>query len=373
MRVTALIVLLALGMLLSASLHADARERRLGRDTFLSGDEVVVSGALPGNALVAAGRVSLQSSVAGDAAIAGGELELAGGVSDDLYAAGGQVDVATAVGRSARIAGGEVHMLRGSKVAHGLTILAGRIRLDGEVGGYAVVTGGTIRVDGRITGNLVATGGDLRLGPKAVVEGTLTFRGPRAAVLEPGATVRGGIRNITYKRPTWWRGWTIAAAALALVWLVGWLVVGGVLLIVLPQPTRAVTRAARARPAMALLIGLVVVAVVPVAIALLTASLIGIPLAMVALALYLAMLPLGYLAGVASIGDRLADRGESGSALSTGRRLLAFITALVLMTLVAVIPFVGWFIAAMVWLIGIGAIVLAAARRGTPVVRPLAL
>lgn len=373
MRLDAFVVLLALGMLLSQSLHADTRERRLGRDTFLSGDEVVVTAALPGNALVAGGRVSLQSSVAGDAAIAGGQLDLAGSLSDDLYAAGGQVNVATAVGRGARVAGGEVHMLRGSKVAHGLTVVAGRIRLDGDVGDYAVLTGGAIRVDGHIAGNLVATGADLQLGPSAVVEGTLTFRGPRAAVLEPGATVRGGIRNITYERPMWWRGWTIAAAALALLWLVGWVVVGGVLLIALPAATRAVTRAAQARPALALLLGFVVLLVVPAAIAVLMATLVGIPLALVALALYLALLPLGYLAGVAAIGDWLLDRGGHAPTLPRGRRLLAFIAALILMTIIAVIPFIGWFAAGVIWLIGIGAIGLAVAGRGTPPVRPLAL
>lgn len=360
-------------MLISQSLYADTRERRLGRDTFLAGDEVVVNKALPGNALVAGGRISLQSSVTGDATVAGGQLELGGSASDDLYAAGGQVSVTTVVGRSARIAGGEVRILRSAKIGHGLTVIAGRIRVDGDVGGYAVLTGGSIRVDGHIAGNLVATGGDLRLGPTAVVEGTLTFRGPRAAVIEPGASVRGAVRNITFERPAWWRGWTVAAAVLALLWLIGWVVVGGVLLIALPVATRAVTRAAQARPALALLLGLLVVVVVPAAITVLTATLVGIPLALVGFALYLALLPLGYLAGVAAIGDWLLDRGGHTLMLPTGRRVLAFIAALIAMTVVAVIPFAGWFIAALIWLIGIGAILLAAAGRGTPPVRPLAL
>jgi hypothetical protein len=345
-------------------LHAETRALRFGRDLFVGGDEVALRSAVAGDALLAGARVTLDASVAGDVVAAGGELDLAGSVGDHLYAAGGKVRIEAAVSGSARIAGGEVRLLPSAKITEGLSVAGGRVALEGEVGSYAQIAGGSIRIDGRVGGNVEAAGGELQVGPNAVIEGSLTFRGSQAAAVAPGAKVRDGVRNITHERAAWRRAWPAIIGVLAFVWFAGWALVGGLLLGLFPNATRRVTSAARARPWLAALVGFIALIVVPAVIALLLATLIGIPLALLTLLLYLVLLPLGWLAGVATIGDWLLPRLRRGvAAPSTGWRIAIFVVALLIVAILTQIPFIGWLAGLLLWVIGIGAILLVVQRR----------
>jgi hypothetical protein len=348
-----------------ACLHADAygdamRERHLGSDTFAAGDEVVLRDAVEGDVMAAGGRVVLDTRVGGDAVLAGGNVDLSGGVDGDLYAAGGQLRIAATVAGGARIAGGEVRLVPRGSIADGLTVAAGRIVIEGSVASYALLTGGSILIDGKIEGDVRVAGGNLRIGPNAVIDGSLIYRGPQPAQIDAGATIRGPIRNILYAHEGWQRWWLTALVVAALVWFVGWAIVGSLLIGAFPEATRRVTGVARRRPALAVLIGFVALVAVPAAIALLAATLVGIPLALVMLLAYLALLPLGFLAGAGAISDALLHRGRGG----TGGRIAAFVLVLLLATILSQIPFIGWLAGLLLWVAGIGAILLGATRVG---------
>jgi cytoskeletal protein CcmA (bactofilin family) len=340
---------------------ADTRSLHPGDDTFVVGDEVVLREPLAGDALVAGGRVEIDATVNGDAVLAAGEVELNGSVDDDLYAAGGRVTIGGSVSESARIAGGEVRLRRGARVAEGLVAAGGRVWLEGDVSGYAMLTGGSLLVDGRVDGEVYARGGTLRIGPNAVIEGDVTFRGLQPAEIAPGATIHGVVRNIVVEDSAW-SVWPIILGVLALAWLAGWALVGALLLGLLPNATRRVTQTARARPWLALLTGSAVLLLMPWIIALLLATLIGIPLALLALALYLVLVPLGYLAGIATLGDWLLQRRPGAERLRTGARITAFIVLLPIAAVLTLIPLVGWFAGLLLGLVGMGAILIALTR-----------
>jgi len=110
------------------------------------------------------------------------------------------------------------------------------------------------------------------------------------------------------------------------------------------------------------LVGLVVLVVTPVAIALLLVTMIGIPLALVLLALYLLEVPLGYLAGAATIADAVAMRVPALAAAS-GRRALALAIALLVLFLVKRVPYLGPVVVFIVLIAGMGGILLAVRQR----------
>jgi hypothetical protein len=335
------------------------RERHLGRDTFVAGDEVVLRDEIEGDALAAGGRVTLDGRVGGDAVVAGANVDLDGSVANDLYAAGGLVRIASSVSGSARVAGGEVRLVRQASIADGLTVAAGRIAIEGRVGGYALLTGGSVVIDGEIDGDVRVAGGELRIGPNAVIDGSIIYRGPQPAQIDRAATIRGPMRNILYAREGWQRWWLTAIVVFALVWFIGWAIVGSLLLGLFPHATRRVTGIARTRPWLAVLIGFVALVVMPVVIALLLVTLVGIPLALVVMLVYLALLPLGFLAGAATISDWLLQRPRGAAAPpGTGWRIALFVLVLLAVTILAQVPFIGWFAGLLLWMLGIGAILL---------------
>jgi hypothetical protein len=353
-------------LLTSVPCFAQEQELRLGRDLFVGGGTVAVQNQVAGDALLAGGRVTLAAPVGGDAAVAGGEVEVSGPVAQDLYAAGGQLRINSAVSGSVRLAGGDIRLARDARVADGLSAAGGRIELEGEVSSYANIAGGSLTINGTVNGNVEAAGGRLQVGPNAVIQGQLTYRGPQAAEVAAGAQISGGVRNIAYEPPMWRRSLPVFFGIIALIWLIGWAIVGALLLWLLPVETRMVTLAAQANPGFAALIGIIALFVVPVIIILLLISAVGMPLAFLLGLLYLVLLPLGYLAGVIAIGDWFLPRlrRHQGYA-TTGARIGAFLIALIAVAILTQIPFIGWLGGLLLWIIGIGAVLLALARRST--------
>ncbi len=147
------------------------------------------------------------------------------------------------------------------------------------------------------------------------------------------------------------------------LWLIGWIVAGSVLLALWPGFTRTVTDTSLRRPELALLIGFVVLVCAPIAILLLMLTVIGIPLALLGICLYLALLPLGYLASAASIGEWLLSRMRQGAEIVLRQRILMLIGVLVLLFVLTRVPWLGGLVKGLVVVVGVGSLVMAAAAR----------
>jgi len=323
--------------------------QHFGNDTYVAGGQVTMRTAVPGDAVVVGGRVAVTGPVGGDALLAGGAVSIESSVGDDLYAAGGEVRVAAPVGDNARLAGGRVIVTADADIAGGATMAGGRVTLDGHVRRYVLISAGRAEVNGRVDGDLRVVGGELSLGPTAVVQGRLDYRGTRLLRIAPGAQVQGGIAEAVGVRGSLPRGASV-------LWVIGWIATAAVLLAIAPGAWRRVTQALRARPLAAPLLGAALLVGLPLATLLLLISVVGIPLGLLVIATSLVLILLGCLATAVALGDLLAER--TGPA-RTWRRVLA--TAVVLLVLFALgrLPYVGWMVWLAALLFGTGAIALA--------------
>jgi cytoskeletal protein CcmA (bactofilin family) len=343
----------------AATLGADAAPQRLGDDVYLSARNVAMHAAVPGDAVVAGGRVVVAGRVGGDALAAGGSVRIDASVGQDLYAAGGTVRVAGAVGGAARLAGGHVTLAPEADIAGGVTVAAGRVTIDGHLRRYALVSAGRTEVNGRIDGDLRVVGGSLVLGPNAVVQGRLDYRGAEPLRMAPGAQVQGGIAEAAAHTPGG------VPLAVRIAWVVGWIVAAAVLLALAPRAARRVTQTLRAKPVVSPLLGLAWLVGLPLVAVLLIVTVVGIPLGVFAIAALMALIPLGGLAAAAGLGDSVVERRGPAK---TWQRVLATALALLLLFALARLPYIGWLVWLLAPLFGIGAIALAGfgARRSQP-------
>jgi cytoskeletal protein CcmA (bactofilin family) len=339
----------------------DMVSRQLGNDLFATGGDVRLAEEIYGDAIAAGGEVALNGTVRGDALVAGGRLALGGTVDEDLYASGGEVRVTGHIAGSTRLAGGEIELDRDSVIDGGASIAGGHVSVDGRLGQYVQIAAGSVRINGQVAGDVEAAGGELSVGPQAVIEGSLTFRGPEPPEVAAGAQIRGGVKHIEEKHDA--RILRRMLGTLALVWLIGWIIVGSVLLAVWPGFARSVSDAATQRFGLSLLTGFLVLVAVPALIVLLTISLVGIPLGLLLLCLYLVLLPLGYLATAGAIGDWLLPRLRKGAAIATRHRVLMLLGVLIALFVATRLPVVGGIIGLLVMLTGMGALLLAAVGR----------
>jgi cytoskeletal protein CcmA (bactofilin family) len=334
--------------------------RQLGNDTFASGGSVSLTEEVFGDAVAAGGEVVVESAVRGDALLAGGEVELAGTVDEDVYAAGGEVELSGHVLGSARLAGGDVEIERDAVIDGAVSVAGGDVTIDGRLGQYLQSAAGSTQINGEIEGDVEVSGGELIIGRGAVINGSVTFRGPNPPEVEDGATVRGGVQHIEKREHAGLRAF---AGLFALLWLAGWLIVGWLVLVLWPGFARAVVETAQTRPAASFVIGVALLVGVPALLVALAISLIGLPLALLLLCVYLLLLPLGYLAAAAAIGEWLLPRIRRGAAITTWHRVFMLLGVLVALSVVTRVPYLGGLVCFVVLLAGMGILVLAAVAR----------
>jgi cytoskeletal protein CcmA (bactofilin family) len=338
----------------------DMLTRQLGNDTFASGGSVALSEEIYGDAIAAGGEVTIDAAVRGDALLAGGEVELGGTVDEDVYAAGGEVEVSGHILGSARIAGGDIELGPESVVDGAVSIAGGDVVVDGRIGQYLQVAAGSARIEGTVEGDVEVSGGSLDIGPRAVINGALTFRGPQPPEVADGATVRGGVQHIeAHER----RGVGAFVGVFALLWLAGWLIVGWIVLALWPGFAGAVVDTARNRTAASFITGFALLVGVPILLVALSVSLIGLPLALLLLCVYLLLLPLGYIAAAAAIGDWLLPRLRRGAEIATRHRVFMLLGVLVALFVITRIPYLGGLVLLVVLLVGMGSLALAAVAR----------
>lgn len=328
-------------------------QQRLGGDLLIGGSELRIVEPVPGDLIAAGGTLSVQAPVAGNAIVAGGNLTLDGSIGDALYAMGGRITIDGQVAKNARIAGGQVEVDRRAVVGGNLSVAGGDVSVHGEVKGYVQGAGGNVFINGPVGGDVVAAGGEVELGPQARIAGMVRYASNETLRRHPDAQVAGGVRQMggdwQRERPDFgFARW---------LWTLGMMVLAVVLVMAAPAVTGRAAGTLRARPGWSLLIGFATLVLAPVAVVVLLVTVIGIPVALLALILYLALLLAGYVMTGIGLGQWLLHRRKGASA-SAALRVAAAVLGVLLIALLGRIPYVGGFVVLAALLAGLGALVM---------------
>lgn len=299
----------------------------------------------------------------GDVVVLGGSLRLDSEVRQNLYAGGGQVTLEGTLARNARVAGGSVTVGPRARIDGNASLAGGRVEMLGAVGGYLQAAGGRVYLDGRVDGDVTAAAGELELGPNARIGGKLTYRGAAPLVQHPQAQVAGGIERLEmeFRRGPERK----AGPALFGVWTVGLMTSAAVLVLALPGFFGRVAQAARRRFGWSVLWGFLALAAGPLAVIVLLATVIGVPLALIALLAYFALLLLGYVSAGIALGDGVLARGWTSRAGHRGWRALFAALGVLAIGVVALIPWLGGLFAFLALITGMGALLVQARAPGS--------
>jgi cytoskeletal protein CcmA (bactofilin family) len=244
---------------------------------------------------------------------------------------------------------GDVLVERG-QTTKDVVVANGDVTVRGTVDGDVVVADGDVTLRGHVTGDVVTFAGTATLGRRAHVDGDLLY-GDKKPAVAAGAQVGGDVKKVKAE--------DISGGAIALrigIWLavtVSVLILGLLLLALFPKAADAVARTAKARTGRAALIGLLTFFLIPIIGVIALITVVGLPLGA---GLLLAVLPIYGLAYTTSafVVGRLVSK--------QGARILTFVIGLVILRVLALVPFVGglvWFLAT---ILGLGALMVAAQR-----------
>lgn len=344
-----------------------------------SGDIVEAAEAFPDMTFFAAGDLTVNAKSTDDIFAAGGDVTLANAQADHMIAAGGNVIIDNVAFHDLIVAGGDIGFISGT-IVDDVVGAGGDLRLNPEfkIDGSAMLTGGDVAIDTPIGGELRAAAGRLRLnasvmgdahlvgedvsiGPGVSIGGDLRHRAQKFSI-DPSAVVAGEIIELEPATPPDVERWGVKAAAAIAVFAVAFLVGMAILVIViafaLPGLMNSASSMIRSKPLTTLGIGFLVIAAAPVVIAVLFATVLGVPLALLIGVIYLAAAPLAIAAFIYYVG-MLARRIISNSdneLPSAFSRILWSGLASVLLVLLGLVPIAGGFFWLVAYTIGMGAV-----------------
>jgi len=320
-------------------------------DYFAFGETVEISGTINGDLYASGGQVVIDGRVNGDVLVAGGRVRLSGTVSQDVRAAGGQVMIAGNVGRNLTVAGGNVEIASSAVVRGGVVAAGGNVDLAAPVGGAAKVAAGTLILANRIAGDVKAAVGTLRITSRAEIDGNVSYWSGREASVSEGARIKGKIvRNVPPERPRFFSVAYFAWLVLVSINFVCTLILGLLSARFLPRYHQSVITTLRERPWASLGIGFIAAVVLPVVCALLFATVLAIPLALILLAAFFILLYWSQIYAIGRIGEAILARLRPASS-----RASAFVLGLFVYYILGIIPVVGWLVVPLVILFGLGA------------------
>lgn len=308
-------------------------------DSRAGGTVIVDEGETTGDLETFGGDVVIRGTVDGDLSAFAGNVRIVGNVTGDVEAAAGNVVVAGTVEGDLTATGGNVALFETGTVGGSVEAAAGSVRIDGEVGEELRVGAESIAV-----GPSASIGGDLRY------DGTLD--------LADGATVGGEViedSGLSIGGPIP----SIPEVFFSAYFFLVTLVVGALLLLVFPDFSRGLVDRTMDRPGVSGVVGFAALVATPIALLLVAVTIVGIPLALAGVVLYLLAIWIGGIYGQYLVGAWLL------SLLDREHRWLALLAGVVLVALVSRLPVIGGLVdfAVLVWGLGALAMGLFAAYR----------
>jgi cytoskeletal protein CcmA (bactofilin family) len=336
-------------------------------DAFRAGGVVVLAEPNARDAFLTGERVELAAPIAGSAHLAGRRVETTGDVGGALYAAGADVRVGAPVAGAASLAGYDVTVA--GAIGGNLRAAGQHVEIAAPVAGGALLAADRLRIEAPIAGDVRIVADELAFGEGARIDGRLTLFEEEDQTLVVPASVAPSDRIDRRKLD---RGGRMAAAMPVGGWaaIAAAFVIGVVVLALLVTLTAALAprRMARLRgivaagPFRAMSAGFLAISALIGAAVVLVATLFGVVIAPFALLAAGLLGFLGYLVAVYLVGVWAIMRAGALDPDGLGEYALAAFVGALIVGLLSLLPFLGWFVLLALTFVGAGAIAIAAWR-----------
>jgi len=331
---------------------------------FVVADTITIDGTVNGDLGAIGTTVTINGVVNGSVLAAGQIININGHVEHTVWAVGQTINVGGSINGNLQVAGLSVNIANTAMIKGNLLFVAGITSIENPI------EVGINRGGGVINGNGVGGNADLEvmgltLFPTANIQGDLSYgSGEGADVQSRTQIVSAATHTLPPAKPGPARVSPFALFTGVLGKLTSFLmafVAGLVIILLVPRHLTSVAESIRSRPWASLGWGAVILFVTPIAAILVCFTIVGISVGLIALvfyavALYLAQIPVALFLGRWIIGS---FRPVEGKAIMLG----ALALGLVIIHLLKLIPYFGFFVGLVVILFGLGAVVVWARKR----------
>lgn len=334
----------------AAAKRVEVTNANVADDIFTAGQYIRFESVSAKNIIAAGMSLSLQRISAEDLILAGGQIDLSGNVTDDVIAAVCPICPF----------GGHLHVTNTMRIGDDARLAGRDITIDGRIGGNLYATAQQFRLSGEIMGNARIKAARIVLAPGARIDGNLFYASRVEPEILDGAVVTGEVHSVDMRRPLaegFSKNWIWHAVAAVLGALLALVLLGAALQLAMPSVLSRAAATAIDRPWTSLGRGLVLALLLPSTVALLMVTVIGVPIGLVTMAAYFVLLTLAFVAISYRIGLFIRSfSSRKDIAISFGQRILWTTTGILTLTVVGLVPFVGWAFGLLAMIAGLGAV-----------------
>lgn len=320
------------------------------RTVMLGAETVRIEGTVEGDLVVSAQSLVVTGIVRGNVIAMAEEVEIQGGVEGAVQCLCREVSISGLVAGNVYVLGETLVVSPPGRIGRDVLGIVGETRIDGEVSRDLWLQGGQLELTGAIGRHLRAELGELRALPGARIGGDTDVVTPDldAVQISPEAEIGGqlwieqdeDIGRPKHAQPGWYVWQIVQLAGAFVVGLILLRLFPAVMTVELGGPKRFLVYAG---------IGLLLLLLTPIASVVAAATIIGLPLGIIAMVVYAIALYLSGIVVAARLGQTFLPPRKSSpvAALFLGLLLLAVVTAL---------PFIGGIISFIVLVLGLGII-----------------
>lgn len=336
-------------------------------DLYVAGKTIIIDGTINGDLCAAAQTITVDGAVNGSFMAAGETVNVNGEVAHAVRAVGETLNIVGNVAGDVLFGGASLNVSSAAEIGGDLLFGTGTARVNGPVEGDISGAVGEATLTSGVGGDVKLKVDTLTIGSTANIKGNLVYTSEEEANIQSGADI-GGMTS--HKLPEVKERPSETASPFSGVWgkVTGFLMalVAGVIIVLLfPRRLASIAESIRTGPWLSLGWGAVILFATPIAAIIVCVTVIGIPAGLIALALYgmgiyLSQIPVGLFIGRWIIGR---FREVESKAILVG----ALAAGLVILSLLRLIPYVGFFIGLAVVLFGLGAVLVSLRRPPTQI------
>ena len=347
---------------------ADGSLRRIGaqidiNDNSLTGliaggADVKVRGRSSGRVWLFGADVQLDAEVLDNVLTVGANTRLAGKVKSDVAVYGGRLAVASAIDGDLTAIGARIDVTKDAKVGGATSLTAAKVGFAGAAIGKISIDANEVEFSGSAKGPLRIEATRAHIADGAVIDGDADLYTVAEPVIDAGAKINGHLTRHSLSEISQMRALAANspfAALLPGLFLLGSALMAGLLFLWLGRGgAEGAIDELIDSPAASGLWGIASIIVLPIAVALLTFTIIGAPVGFLTLLALPLFLLLGYASAGLGLGEWVFNR--LGEPRSAGLRALHLLAGLIVLGLAGLIPWAGPVILILATLCGLGAL-----------------
>lgn len=260
-----------------------AADQAVEGDFYGLGNNVTVSGEVTDDLLVIGGKVKVNGKTGADLAALAGDVQIDGVIGDDARIVAGEVTVAGEVLGDLVVLSGTLKVLSTAKISGDILFFGTDAEISGEVGKSVFGTSERMRVEGIVRGDIDVRTSSLTLGDRADVTGMVKYTSVNELVRSQNARVAGQVvKNEPTIENATVRDVMVPLLVLLFAALVWFLLFGRLL-------DRVSTQVV-VHPVRSMLIGFGLFFLIPIAVGILIASMLGSLLGLTLVFAYVALI-----------------------------------------------------------------------------------